>query len=88
MSSLRTWVAWSVIAAVLLASPVLAFLMIIAAEMVIDLLMEAGTTAVCTIAVGAVGWLLVRRFWRPSDSAAQAGPGVVSDETAIAARPV
>jgi hypothetical protein len=42
MRNLRTWVAWSIAAGVLLVSPVLAFLMVIAAEVVIDGLMEAG----------------------------------------------
>ena len=88
MPSLRTWVGWSVVAAVLLVSPVLAFLMIIAAEMLIDLLMEAWTTAVCAIAVGGVGWALFRRFWQPSGEKPQSEPGVVSDEGAIAAPPI
>ena len=88
MKCVRYWTVASMIAGLILLSPIVAFLMIISAEMLIDLLMGAGTTVFYTIAVGAVGRLLVRRFWRPSDSAAQAGPGVVSDETAIAARPV
>jgi hypothetical protein len=86
MRNLRTWVAWSIIAAVLLASPVLAFLMIIASEMLIDLLMEVGTTSVCAIAIGGVGWVLFRRFWQPSGEKPQSG--VVSDEGAIAAPPI
>ena len=87
MPSLRTWVGWSVVAAVLLVSPVLAFLMVISAEMLIDLLIEVGTTAVSAIAISAVGWVLVRRFWQPSGEKPQSGPGVVSDEEAIAAAP-
>jgi len=67
---------------------VLAFLLIIAAEMLIDLLMEAGTTAVSAIAIGGVGWALFRRFWRPSGEKPQPGPGGVYDEEAIAAPPV
>jgi hypothetical protein len=62
MRGLRTWVVWSVVAAVLLVSPVLAFLLIIAAEMLIDLLMEAKATTVSAIAVGAIGWVLFRRI--------------------------
>jgi len=75
MSSLRSWVAWSVVAGVLLVSPVLAFLMIIAAELLIDGLMEAGLNGVCAIAVGAVGWVLFPRFWQPSGEKPQSGPG-------------
>ena len=88
MPSLRTWVGWSVVAAVLLVSPVLAFLLIIATEMLMDLLMEAGTTAVSAIAIGGVGWVLFRRFWQPSGEKPQSRPGVVLDEGAIAAPPV
>jgi len=88
MPSLRTWVGWSVVAAVLLVSPVLAFLMIIAAEMLIDLLMEAGTTAVSAIAIGAIGWVLFRRFWQPPGEKPQSAPGVVLDEGAIPTPPV
>ena len=87
MSSLRTWVVWSVVAAALLVSPMLAFLMIIAAEMLIDLLMEAGKTAVCAIGIGGVGWALFRRFWQPSGEKPQSVLGVVSDQAAIAAPP-
>jgi len=76
------------VAGVLLVSPVLSFLMIIAAEMLIDLLMEAWTTAVCAIAIGGVGWALFRGFWQPSGEKPQSGPEVVLAEGAIAAPPV
>jgi hypothetical protein len=41
MSSVPSWAARAVIAAVLLLSPVFAFLVVIVAEILIDLLMEA-----------------------------------------------
>ena len=88
MSSLRTWVVWSVVAAVLLVSPVLAFLMIISAEMLIDLLMEAGTTAVCAVAIGATGWVLFRRILSQPDPAVQSRPEQEPDEAAIAVPPI
>jgi len=75
MPSLRTWVVWSVVAAVLLVSPVLAFLMIIAAEVLIDLLMEAGTTPVCAIAIAGVGWALFRRVGSLPVRNLSRGPG-------------
>ena len=78
-----------VVAGILLVSPVLVFLMVIAAEVLIDGLMEAGVTAVCAVTVGVLGSVLFRRFRQPSDRAApQSGPGVVSEGTAIAAQPV
>jgi hypothetical protein len=70
-----------------LLSPVLAFLMLIVAEMEIDLLMEAGTSADCTIAAGAIGWVLFRKYGAQPEvpqSVAEEAP----DEAAIAAPPV
>ena len=80
MRGLRTWVVWSVVAAVLLVSPVLAFLLIIAAEMLIDLLMEAKATTVSAIAVGAIGWVLFRRISSQPDPAVQSRPEQEPDE--------
>ena len=45
----------------MLLSPALAFLMVIAAELVIDLAMEVGAPAVWPVAAGAVGWVLLRK---------------------------
>ena len=84
----RTWVVWSVVAAVLLVSPVFAFLLIIAAEMLIDLLMEAGTTPVSAIAIGGVGWVLFRRILSQPDLAVQSRPEQEPDEAAIAVPPI
>jgi len=88
MRGLRTWVVWSVVAAVLLVSPVLAFLLIIAAEILIDLLMEAGTTAVSAIAICAIGWVLFRRISSQPDPAVQSRPEQEPDEAAIAVPPI
>ena len=54
----------SVIAALILLSPVVAFLMVIAAEVLIDALMEAGMIGVSAVAIGAVGWVQFRSIWR------------------------
>jgi uncharacterized membrane protein len=82
MSSLRTCAAQSVITAVLLFSPALAFLMAIAAEILIDLLVEAGAPAILDlVAVGAIGWVLFRKMSpRPKGA-----PLSADDEPAIAA---
>ena len=62
MSSLPSWAQCSIIAASVLLSPALAFLMVIAAELVIDFAMEVGAAAVCVVAAGAVGWVLLRKY--------------------------
>jgi hypothetical protein len=74
MSSVRNWPAGSAIAALILLSPALAFLMVIAAELVIDFAMEVGAAAVWPVAAGAVGWVLLRKYgWLPRISQLRAG---------------
>jgi hypothetical protein len=86
MNCIRYGTAVPVIATLILLSPVVAFLMVISAEMLIDLLMGVGTAAVCAVAVSLVGWVLFRKFWPHSDRAPQPEPELVADETVIAAR--
>jgi hypothetical protein len=87
MNVVRNWAAGSAIAALVLLSPVIAFLMVLAAETLIDLLMEAGTAADCTIAAGAIGWALFRKYGAPPETP-QPGAEGEPDEVAIAAPPV
>jgi hypothetical protein len=63
MSSVRNWPAGSAIAALILLSPALAFLMVIVAELVTDFAMEVGAAAVWSVAAGALGWVLLRKHW-------------------------
>ena len=72
--------------ALILLSPMIAFLMVLVAEMQIDLLMEAGTAADCTIAAGAIGWVLYRKRSSHPEVARQSEEE--SDEPAIAAQPM
>jgi hypothetical protein len=81
MSSLRTWAGRLGILAVILLSPIFGSLMLIAAEILIDLLMEAGAIGVYAIAGGAVGWVLFRRMSPHPERVP------MSDEAAIAAPP-
>jgi UPF0716 family protein affecting phage T7 exclusion len=58
MSSLPTWTTWSIAAAAVL-SPVLAFLMAIAIEILIGLVKDAGLLALLALAIaGVIGWVL------------------------------
>ena len=76
MNCIRYWtVAW-VIAGLILLSPIVAFLMVIGAEVLIDGLMEAGVTAVSAIAIGAVGWVQFLRIWRSDSRAIRVEGGV------------
>jgi hypothetical protein len=71
MSSLPLWVPLSIIAAVVLLSPVLAFLTAIAVEILVGLLVEAGAPVLpAFVAAGAIGWPLLRKLRRRQGSAA------------------
>ena len=65
MRNLPTWAPLSIIAVVVLLSPVLAFLMAIAVEILIGLMVEAGAPVLpALVATGAIGWPLFRKLRR------------------------
>ena len=84
MNCIRYWTVASIIVALILLSPVIAFLMVIAAEVLIDALMEADVTGVSAIAIGALGWVQFRRIWR-SEIAQLSGSKEVCEASPIAA---
>ena len=63
-----------VIAALILLGPIIAFPMVITPEMVVDLLMEMGIATDCTLAAGAIGWVLYRKRSARLDGVSQWGP--------------
>jgi hypothetical protein len=72
--NLPSWAPLSIIAVAVLLSPVVAFLMAIAVEILIGLLVEAGGLALpALVATGAIGWPLFRKLRRR--------PGVTPIET-------
>ena len=83
MGSVRNWAAGSAIVALILLSPIVAFLVVILAEMLIDLVMEVGVPVVCVVAAAVIGWVLFRRMSSDPELAHQSEPE--TDETAIAA---
>src|SRR6516162_263108 len=88
VNPIRNYAFRSVIAALILLSPVIAFLMAIAAEMLIDLLMVGGTSPVCAAATGGIGLVLSRKFWRRPGVVHQSKPELVPGATSIAAAPM
>ena len=88
MSSVRDWTAGSIVGALILVSPVVAFLVIIAAETLIDALMEAGMAADCALAAGSTGWVLFRRILSHPEEAPDREPEQEFDEAAIAVPPM
>ena len=73
------------ITVLILLSPVVAFVMVIAAEMLIDLLMVGGASAACAVAAGGIGLVLSRKFRRHPEVVHQSEPELVPAETSIAA---
>jgi hypothetical protein len=64
VNPVRKYAVGSVVTALLLLSPIVALLMVSAAEMLIDVLIAGGASAVCAVAAGSFGLVLVRKFWR------------------------
>ena len=85
INPIRNYALGSTITALILLSPVLAFLMVIATEMLIDLLMVGGTSVICAVAAGGIGLVLYRKFWRRAQVAHQSKPELVPGETSVAA---
>jgi hypothetical protein len=62
MSNLRDWASGVLVAALILLGPIIAFVVIVAAEMLTDLLMKVGATVIWPAAAGALAWVLLRKF--------------------------
>jgi hypothetical protein len=74
VNPIRNYAFGSMITALVLLSPVIAFLMVIAAEMLIDSLVVGGARAVCAVAAGGIGLVLSRKFWRRPEVGLQSEP--------------
>ena len=88
VNPIRNYAFGSVITALILLSPVVAFLVVIAAELLIDLLMVGRTSAVCAVAAAGIGLVLYRKYWRGREVVRQSEPELVSGDTSIAAAPM
>jgi hypothetical protein len=62
MGNLPNWAVGSSTIVLILLGPIIAFFVVIAAEMLTDVLTKEGTTAVCIVAAGAIGWRLFRPY--------------------------
>jgi hypothetical protein len=62
MSNIRNWTCGVLVAALILLGPVIAFAIIVTAEMVTDLVVRLGATAIWPVAAVAVGWAVLRKF--------------------------
>jgi hypothetical protein len=71
VNPIRSYAVRSAITVLVLLSPVIAYLMSITTEALIDLLIAAGPTTVCAVSTGAVGLVLFRKFWRRAYAAVE-----------------
>ncbi len=62
MSSVRNWASGFVMAALIILAPIVAFIVVITAEMLTDLVTGVGATAVWPVAAGAVALVLLRKY--------------------------
>jgi hypothetical protein len=62
MSNFRNWASGLVVAAIILLAPIIAFAMVVTAEMMTDLLAKMGANAVWPVAAGVMGWAVLRRY--------------------------
>jgi len=85
VNPIRNYAFGSVITALILLSPAVAFLMAIAAEMLIDLLYVRRTSAVCAVVASGIGLVLSRKFWRRPEVVYHSKPEPVPGKTSITA---
>jgi hypothetical protein len=64
MHSLPAWTIWAIVVPLVLLSPVIAFFLALAAEIVIGGVIDAGAPALLLIGAGVGGLVLVRRLRR------------------------
>ena len=62
MSNVRNWASGFIVAALVLLAPIIAFVVVVAAEMLTDALARLGAPVVWPAAAAALGWVLLRKF--------------------------
>ena len=62
MSNLRNWASGALVAALILLGPIIAFVVVVAAEMLTDLVTKVGATVIWPAVAGAMAWVLLRKF--------------------------
>ena len=84
LTNVGNWAVESAVAALILISPIVGFLMVITAEMLIDVVIEARATTICA-AAGAIGLALFRKNRRHFKEKPQLEEDQACDEAATAA---
>jgi hypothetical protein len=61
MGNVRSWASGVLVAALILLGPIIAFVMVVAAEILTDLVTKAGATAIWPVVAAAMAWVLLRK---------------------------
>jgi hypothetical protein len=62
MNDVRNWASAAVVAGLILLAPIIAFFVVVTAEMLGDVTARAGPTAIWPALAGAMAWVLFRKF--------------------------
>ena len=62
MSNVQNWASTAVVASLILLAPIIAFVVVVTAEILGDLMARAGATAIWPVVAGAMAWVLLRKF--------------------------
>jgi hypothetical protein len=62
MSDIRNWASAAAVAGLILLAPIIAFALVVTAEMLGDLMARAGATAIWPAVAGVLAWALLRKF--------------------------
>jgi hypothetical protein len=62
MSDVRNWASAAIVGGLILLAPIIAFVVVVAVEMLGDLVTRAGPTVIWPAVAGAMGWVLLRKF--------------------------
>jgi hypothetical protein len=69
MRNVRNWASSFILAALILLAPIIAFAVVVTAEMLTDLVAKMGASAVWPVAAGALGWVPLRKYgWQSHTS--------------------
>ena len=69
MSNVRNWASAAVFGALILLAPIIAFAVVVAVEMLGDLMARAGAAAIWPAVTGVMAWVLLRKFGGQSQAA-------------------
>jgi hypothetical protein len=68
MSNVRNWASAAVVAGLILLAPIIAFVVVVTAEMLGDVLARAGATAIWPVLTVGMAWVLLRKFGGQPDT--------------------